>query len=335
MLERYDPNVRCTYVRNPGYFVAGLPYADGVEITIDPDPASKFASWLAGKYDFAPEIGMVVRRVDLENARRRKPNLQTVEFIWLVSVVGIVKVDEDPFKDVRVRRALALAGNPQEMMEANPFAAGQGALNPAVPAALREWSIPIDQLPPDGRRFYQHDIPEAKRLLAEAGFPNGLKIPVESTGSWGPDFLDLVQVMVKNWKAAGIDADLKLKEGGAFIASTIGRKFDKAAITLRGGATSPDPYLVSGHLPGQPLNLAGVNDPKLSEMIKLQRRTFDVARRREIVYDIQRYLSQQVYYLYTSPSAKVIGAWEPYVRNFMPNIGNDYGGRLMAAWLDR
>ena len=38
---------------------------------------------------------------------------------------------------------------------------------------------------------------------------------------------------------------------------------------------------------------------------------------------------------YTSPSAKVIGGWEPYVKNFMPNIGNDYGGRLMAAWLDR
>ena len=58
-------------------------------------------------------------------------------------------------------------------------------------------------------------------MLAEAGFPNGLKIPVESTGSWGPDFLDLVQVMVKNWKAAGIDVDLKLREGGAFIASTV------------------------------------------------------------------------------------------------------------------
>ena len=28
-------------------------------------------------------------------------------------------------------------------------------------------------------------------------------------------------------------------------------------------------------------------------------------------------------------------SWEPYVKNFMPNIGNDYGGRLMSAWLDR
>ena len=28
-------------------------------------------------------------------------------------------------------------------------------------------------------------------------------------------------------------------------------------------------------------------------------------------------------------------AWEPHVKNFSPNIGHDYGGRLMAAWLDR
>ena len=56
----------------------------------------------------------------------------------------------------------------------------------------------------------------------------------------------------------------------------------------------------------------------LTEMIKLQRRTFDVAKRRDIVYDIERYLSEQAYYLYPSPSAKVVGAWEPYVKNYMP-----------------
>ena len=61
-------------------------------------------------------------------------------------------------------------------------------------------------------------------------------------------------------------------------------------------------------LPGRPQNTAGVNDPKLNEMIKLQRRTFDESKRREIVYDIQRYLSEQAYYLYVSPSARVSSA---------------------------
>jgi len=94
--------------------------------------------------------------------------------------------------------------------------------------------------------------------------------------------------MVRNWKTVGIDCDLKMKDGGAFLANLVGRKFEKAAITRRGGPTSPDLYLAGAHLPGMPLNLAGVNDPKLTEMIKLQRRTFDVAKRRDIVYDIQR-----------------------------------------------
>src|SRR5262249_28254576 len=151
---------------------------------------------------------------------------------------------------------------------------------------------------------------EAKALLAQAGLGSGFKMPLESTASWGPDMLDIAQIMMRNWKSVGIESDLKLKESGAFIASVIGRKFEKAAITLRGGSTSPDFFLVSPHLPGQPLNTAGVNDPKLTEMIRLQRRTFDVAKRREIVYDIQRYLSQQVYYQYSSPSAKTVGAWQ-------------------------
>jgi hypothetical protein len=69
-------------------------------------------------------------------------------------------------------------------------------------------------------------------------------------------------------------------------------------------------------------------------MIQLQRRTFDVGRRREIVYDIERYLAEQVYYHY-GPSVSSMAAWEPYVKNLAPNIGHDYGGRPMVAWLER
>ncbi len=61
---------------------------------------------------------------------------------------------------------------------------------------------------------------------------------------------------------------------------------------------------------------------------------FDVTKRREIVYDIQRYLAEQMYYHY-DPSVSTVSAWEPYVKNFGPNIGHDYGGRLMVAWLDK
>ena len=334
MLERYEPNVRVTYVRNPNYFVTGLPYADGVDLSVDPDASSRLAAWLSGRYDFAPEYGMVVRRVDLDVAKRRKPAVQTSEFIWMITGWSVMKLEQEPFKDVRVRRALAIASDWKEVLEGLGLFDGHGVPSASVPPALTEWAIPIDQLPPEGRRLYETNAQEAKRLLAEAGYPQGFKTVVESTAGYGSDFMDSVQITLRNWKAAGVETDLKLKEMGAFISSSIFGRFEKMMINIRGGSLFPDTYLAAAHLPGQLLNSGGVNDPKLVEMIRLQRRTFDVAKRREIVYDIQRYLSQQVYYIW-GPAGKVISAWEPYVKNFAPNLGNDYGGRLMSAWLDK
>ena len=331
MLQRYEPNVRLSWARHPDYFVPGLPYVDAVEASMEGDASSRLARWLGGQFDFAP--GGVVRRQDLDVVKKRKPGLQTAEFVWMIGSFGAMKLDQEPFKDVRVRRALAMATNLPEMLGSSPLALGQGVPTPAIPPALTEWSIPIDQLTPQGRKLYEYDAAAATRLLAEAGYPTGIKFPFE-TASFGSDWLDAVQVLLRSWKTAGIEADLKVKEVGAFVSSAMLGRYERMMLGLRGGALFPDVYLAAMHLPGQRPNSSGVNDPKLTEMIRLQRRTFDVARRRDILWDIQRHLAEQVYYLY-GPSARVISAWEPYVRNFAPNLGNDVGGRMMAAWLDR
>jgi peptide/nickel transport system substrate-binding protein len=335
MLERWEPNVKLVYVRNPNYFLPGLPYADGVEMVIDKDPSSRLAAWLAGKTDFGPEYQQVVRRIDLPVAKQRKPGLQTAEYTWLVSGYVGLKLANPPFGDIRVRRALSRATSLTEIFESNAFSLGHWTPNPAVPAAFADWAIPIDQLGPEGRKLYEHSTAEAKRLLAEAGHPNGFKTQMEAPGTgYGPDFLDTVQGVVKNWKEAGVDADLKLKEYGAYISSTIYGKFDHTFFGLRGAWADPESYFYRVYMPEQSLNVMGVNDPKLTEMIKLQRRTFDVAKRRQIVYEIQRYLAEQAYFG-VNGSTKVVSAWDAHVRNYMPNNGHDFGGRLMAVWLDR
>lgn len=334
MLERWEPNVRILYVRNPNYFVPGLPYADSVDMIIDKDPSSRLATWLAGKTDFGPEYQQVVRRLDLDVAKQRKPGLQTAEYAWFTAGLTGFKMDKPPFSDLRVRRALSRATSLSEIFESNAFSQGVWVPNPAVPAASAEWSIPIDQLNPEGRKLYEYSTAEAKRLLAEAGYPNGFKAQVETTPGYGPDFVDFVQVTVKNWKAAGIDAELKMKEYGAFISSTIYGKFDSMFLGLRGAWIDPEAYFYRPYMPGQPLNVLGVNDPKLTEMIKLQRRTHDVAKRKQIVFDIQRYLADQAL-AGADGSVKVVSAWDSHIKNFMPNNGFDFGGRLMAAWIDK
>jgi ABC-type transport system substrate-binding protein len=335
MLERWEPNVRIMYVRNPNYFVSGLPYADNVEMLIDKDPSSRLATWLSGKTDFGPEYQQAVRWLDAPVARQRKTGLQTAEYTWFTSGAVGFKLANPPFNDVRVRRALARASNLAELYESLAFSQGHWTPNPAVPAAFADWSIPIDQLNAEGRKLYEHSTADAKRLLAEAGHPNGFKTTVEAPSAvYGPDFDDFVQITLKNWKAAGINADLKLKEYGAFITSTIFGKFDNMFLGLRGAWADPEAYFYRWYMPGQPLNVWGVNDAKLTEMIRLQRRTFDVAKRKQVVFDIQRYLADQALFG-VDGSIKILSAWDAHIKNYMPNNGFDYGGRLMAAWIDR
>src|SRR5262245_22179963 len=166
MLERYEPNTRLVFVRHPDYFVPNLPYADGVEAVMETDASSRLARWLPGQFDFAPGLGMVGRGLDLEVLRKAKPGLQTTEFQWMVGAFAAMKVDQEPFRDVRARRALAMASNLKEILDASPIALGHGIPNPAVPAALVDWAIPIDQLTPLGRRHYEHDPKGAAQLLA-------------------------------------------------------------------------------------------------------------------------------------------------------------------------
>ena len=61
-----------------------------------------------------------------------------------------------------------------------------------------------------GAKYYQYNPPEAKRLLAEAGLPKGLKTQLTAPGGAGPDVLDAVQLVQRYLKDVGIEAELKI-----------------------------------------------------------------------------------------------------------------------------
>jgi ABC-type transport system substrate-binding protein len=81
-------------------------------------------------------------------------------------------------------------------------------------------------------------------------------------------------------------------------------------------------------------NQSHFNDPIVADMLIRQRRTTDLAKRKELIFEIQRYLAKQQYYIQL-PSTVPVGVWDGALKNYGPNFGYDYGGRLMAAWLDR
>ena len=88
------------------------------------------------------------------------------------------------------------------------------------------------------------------------------------------------------------------------------------------------------YVPDQPRNSSHVNDPKLTAMLKEQMRTRDLAARKKLIFDIQRYAAEQQYYVYLY-GVGVTGSWQPYVKGYAPNLSFDYGNRAAALWLDR
>jgi len=335
MLDSYRPNVGISYVRNPSYFIQGLPYIDRIETSVDEDNASRMAAFLSGKYDLGWEFPATINRVDWvqikDTLKQKRPKLQTVEFPSPVMSHISMRTDQKPFSDVRVRQAMSLAIDRQAIIDS--VFEGVGTMNPAVAAALREWSIPMDKLG-EGAKYFKYDPAEAKRLLAAAGYPNGFPGTMCFATYGSTVLVDSMQLVQKDLRAVGIDAKIDQKEYGAYIATCFYGNFPSMTYGPQTGFLEPDNFLFGQYYPEELKNQSHINDPVVADMLVRQRRTPDVAKRREIIYDIQRHLAKQQYYV-QMPSGVYIAVWEGALKNYGPNMGYDYGGRLMAAWLDR
>jgi peptide/nickel transport system substrate-binding protein len=335
MLESYRPNVGYTYIRNPNYFLTGLPYIDKVEVAVDEDNASRMAAFLAGKYDLGWEYQGVINRVDWvqikDTLKQKRPRLQTAEYPNAVMSHISMRTDKAPFSDVRVRRAMSLAIHRQGIIDA--VLEGVGAFNPPVPAALKEWSVPMNQLG-EGARWYKYDLTQAKKLMAEAGYANGFQATMDFTTYGSTILVDISQLVLKHLKDIGIDAKLNQKEYGAYISTSFYGKFDSMTLGPQTGFQEPDNFLYGQYYPGELKNQSHINDPVVADMLVRQRRTVDVAKRREVIYSIQRHLANQQYYVQL-PSAMQIAVWDSALKNYATNVSYDYGGRLQAAWLER
>jgi len=330
ILERYDPNVKTVFRRNPDYFRPGQPSVDGVEWLVMEDEAAQLAAYRSGQVDCGPWHWWVVRQQDLAALKRSHPQLHYQDFVTPVTTGIYMRTDKPPFNDVRVRRAISHAVNRQAIIDAVFL---KGEPTPAIARGAPEWSPRIDQLGP-GAQYYRHDPREARRLLAEAGFPQGLKTTLSVTPGYGADLVDAFQLAQRQLKEGGIEAELKMQEYGAYMSTTFQGKYEGLAMGPFSVAWEPHSVLYGMYMPEQSRNSGHVNDPKLVGMLKEQMRIKDLETRRKLIFDIQRYAAEQQYYVYLY-SAGLTASWQPYVKNYAPNPTFDFGSRVAALWLER
>lgn len=252
------------------------------------------------------------------------------DFVFNVTIALSMRTDQAPFNDVRVRWALSHAIDRQSIIEAVSV---RGEQTSAIARGATEWSLPVDHLGA-GAKYYQYNPKEAKRLLSEVGFAKGLKTPLNTTPEYGRDLMDAVQLVQRNLKDVGIEAELQSQEYGAYMATTFAGTYDGLALGLIALTWEPEISPYGLYVPGQARHSGHVDDPKITAMLQGQRHLKDLAARKHVLCDFQRSVAEQQYYVYLL-SMMNTASWRPYVKHYAPNMTYDDGGCLAALWLER
>ncbi|MCC6174830.1 MAG: hypothetical protein IT305_05970 [Chloroflexi bacterium] len=233
-LVEYVPNSHATYERFPDYWRAGYPKIDRVTIKAVKEEPARLAALRTGSVTYADFLTQESTSLLANDASIRvtaSPGGTTMG-LWL-------NQSHEPFGDARVRRALSMALNRHEIIEkVEPT----GAISGSIPVLSYPFALKEDELPP---WFVKPDLEQARKLLAEAGYPNGFKTTI--TTSNRPIHADTSVVARENWKKIGVDAEIHQLEFALWNKETGaagGYKFD---IKPQGYIVLPDP--LAGHQP--------------------------------------------------------------------------------------
>jgi peptide/nickel transport system substrate-binding protein len=245
-----------------------------------------------------------------------------------ISINNTVK----PFNDIRVRKALTLG--------IDRYTAGR-VLHPLtglkdVGAYTRpgtEWAIPQAELEklPGFWRDAEKSRAEAKKLLAEAGYPNGFKVTLKNRNVKLP-YQDLAVYVIQEWKKIGIEAEHRPLETASWYAD--GRdQGNFELMVFPAGAFVDDPdQLLAPYITGSPQNWARFSNPAMDDLYARQARMLDPAERRKLVIEMQKIALENAY---TAPVlwwSRNVVHWAK-VKNWVAPPSHFTNQKLQDVWL--
>jgi peptide/nickel transport system substrate-binding protein len=278
-LKEFKPQISIEYERNRNYFKKGLPFFDGMIFSIVRDYNRRLAAMQVGQAQTTegPTIGGYGTEDPMRIQRETKGKVRAIYIPEAVQTFMVLHMNKPPFNDPRVRRAVLLAIDRQELVKivrcADPYGCF-GSVGTFLPnkggqivesqedlAQAKGWRQPKDQ-----------DVAEAKALMAAAGYANGVKATMNLTNA--PAAIRHGEVIAEQLrKSLGIDFTLEAVDRATvvdhIIRGTHHASLDSSGVIL----LDPADYLNQHFLViGGQKNPDSWRHPRLTEIIEAQAR---------------------------------------------------------------
>ncbi len=214
-VQEYIPRSKVTLAANPTYW-RGKPKLTRIERPVILDAKTARNLYDVGQLDY-----VTLEKGDYERDRSNAALKGEIKF-WdraATFYVGINQTNFAPFKDKRVRQAIAHAVNKDAIVESVLLGVNEKAEG-VLPKGIPGFDPSFKGL--------AYDVAAAKKLLADAGFPDGKGLPAVTLSfrEQQPDLRKAAEVLKEQLAAVGITANLNEMEWGAYLKLNNDNKHD-------------------------------------------------------------------------------------------------------------
>jgi peptide/nickel transport system substrate-binding protein len=331
MLEEYREKQRIVFKRNPSYFEAGRPYLDGVEVYFMADASAQLAALRTGKVDLIPVAAGQGLPHSLAAEARAIPGATTIkQALFQTSENVIGRMDQKPWSDQRVRRAVSLAIDRPALMKAM-YPEGADLFSGPIPINSR-YNIPLDKLGEAGA-FYRYDPAAAKALLKEAGYPDGFKTKLYTTVGYGPEYVSRTELLKDMLSKIGIDASIVVQEYPVWISGTYKGNYEGLVHIPTWTLGDEDEWLAT-YTPGDTRNQIHIDDPKITQIVQGAAEASTEQVRARLIGQFVRTFHEQMWRVFL-PQPALITVISKRVKGYTLTVrGYTYAPALVSVWLE-
>jgi peptide/nickel transport system substrate-binding protein len=316
--------------RNPDYFVKDRPYLDGYKFYISPETSVRAAAIRSGRayieFRHLPtaEVEAIKKQLGDKVAVQETPMTGQ----WGIAINNTVK----PFNDVRVRKALTLGIDRYTMGKVLYPLTGLknvgGLMRPDS-----EWGMAPAELEklPGFWRDAAKSREEAKRLLAEAGYPNGFKVVLKNRNVKLP-YQDFAVFLIQEWRKIGIEAENRPLETAAWFndGQNTGN-FELIVAPTVEFMDDPDQFL-GRYATGSTQNWGRFSDPQVDDLFSRQARTLDPTERKKLIGQIEHRVLDNAYFMPGLWWTRNLVHWTK-VKNYVAPPNHYTNQKLQDVWL--